>query len=74
MSESRSYHDVEVEYEGGRFHIFDMPYSWHLTCTRAGGWELWDMWCAEGKLLAGEFNKRKPLRVYVAGVLICGKD
>lgn len=71
MSEDRSYHDVEVEYGGKRFRLFDVSYGLRLTCTRAGGWELWNMWEGKEEFLAGEFRD-PPLRVYVAGVLICG--
>jgi len=67
-----SYRDVEVEYKGDRFSLFD-SYALRLTCTCAGGWELWNTWEGKEELLAGEFDV-VPLRVYVAGVLVCGDD
>ena len=71
MSESKSYHDVEVEFNGNRFSLFG-AYTYRLTCTCAGGWELWGLLDGKEKLLAGEFDEA-PLRIYVDGVLICGK-
>lgn len=64
-----SYHDVEVEFGEVREKVFNLPFNIKLTCTRVGGWELWD----QDKLLAGEYGE-VPLKVYVAGNLICGKS
>lgn len=72
MSENKSYHGVEVEYGGNRISLFG-SYSLRLTCTCAGGWELWGLLDGKEKLLAGEFDV-VPLRVYVDGILICGDD
>lgn len=71
-SVDRSYHDVEVEFSGKRMRLFDASYGLLLSCTRCGGWELWNRWGGKEELLAGEYNEI-PLRVYVAGILICGK-
>lgn len=66
-----SYHDVEVEFNGLRVALFDASWGLRLTCTRFGGWELWNLWDGKEALLAGEYNA-VPLRVYVSGVMICG--
>lgn len=72
-----SYHDVEFEFEGQpRIKLFDAPFNVMITCTRVGGWELWEMRGAEGpneRILAGEY--RKPsLRIWVAGNLVVDGD
>lgn len=66
-----TYHDVEVEFDGNRIRIFNGGYGLRLTRTRAGGWELWNATSGRDELLAGEFHT-VPLRVLVAGVVICG--
>jgi hypothetical protein len=71
-SVDRSYHDVEVEFSGKRIRLFDASYGLLLSCTRCGGWELWNRLGGKEELLAGEYNEIQ-LRVYVAGILICGK-
>lgn len=71
VSKSRSYHDVEVEFDGKRVRLFDAGYGLMLTCTRMGGWELWNKWAGKEELLAGEYHTI-PLRVIVDGVVVCG--
>lgn len=68
-----SYHDVSVEW-GGRAPelLFNLPFNLMLTCTRCGGWELYDnVGQPTERLLAGEYNDAK-LIVRVAGEVICG--
>jgi hypothetical protein len=71
----RTYHDVEFQIgDGPRERIFNEGYSLMITCTRAGGWELWGGTSHdtnERVLMAGEYNA-VPLCLYVAGVQICG--
>lgn len=65
-----SYHDLHITTADlSRSSIFDLPYGLLVTCTRTGGWELWDR--SEGKedLLAGEFGD-KGLRLDVGGHVI----
>lgn len=68
---SPSYHDVHIQTKQiPRKSIFDLPFNVMLTCTRLGGWELWEA----GKLLAGEYDPPNAplgcLRVDVAGHVI----
>lgn len=70
----RSYHDVVVHVAGGRaYRIFDSAYGLRLTCTRAGGWELWNVWGGKEELLAGEYGSTR-LSVVVDGIVICGES
>jgi hypothetical protein len=68
-----SYHDVEVEFAGKRYRLFDESYGLRLICTRAGGWELWNVWNGVEELLAGEYNEI-PLTIFVDGKIICGSS
>jgi hypothetical protein len=67
-AEPRSYHDIEVEFDGKRVRLFDAPFSWNLMCARTTGWQLRE----NETLLAGEYDTML-LRVYVAGQLVCGR-
>ena len=53
-----SYHDLEIETaEIPKTSIFNLPYCLRVTCTRTGGWELWDWSVKEGyRLVAGEYD------------------
>lgn len=73
MENKRTYHDVEVEFGGKRIRLFDASYGLLLRCTRATGWELWNTWDGTEELLAGEYHTT-PLRVFVAGVVVCGPN
>ena len=67
LTEERfSYHDVVVSFGDKKIPLFDASYGLMLTCTRAGGWELWNRWGGTEELLAGEFNE-VPLTIEVAG-------
>lgn len=61
-----SYHDIFVTTETiKRTSIFNLPFRLMVTCTRTGGWELWN-----GKqVMAGEFDTN-GLRIDVSGVVI----
>lgn len=63
-----SYHDVVCIFDGQRVRIKD-NYAYKLTCTRAGGWNLW--WEREGKseLIAGEHDYPK-LEIEVNGIKV----
>lgn len=69
----RTYHDVEVEWGGKRVRLFDAGYGLLLTCCRVAGWELWNRWGGKEELLAGEYHTT-PLKVFVAGQLVCGRE
>lgn len=64
-----SYHDIVVYCDGQRYELGTDSYSLMLTCTRAGGWELWD--CREC-LIGGQFHSAQ-FSLEIAGVLVCGK-
>jgi hypothetical protein len=54
-----SYHDLHITTETiSRMSIFNLPFNLIVTCTRTGGWELWDATggLKDAKLLAGEYN------------------
>lgn len=63
-----SYHDLYVTTALiPRTRLFELPFKYIVTCTRAGGWEL--RLNVEDKLLAGEFHT-DGLRLDVDGVVI----
>lgn len=65
-----SYHDLHITTaEMPRRSIFNLPYNLMVTCTHAGGWELWRRGVFRETLLAGEFCSR-GLRIDVAGHVI----
>jgi hypothetical protein len=64
-----TYHDIELEFGSVKQKIFDLPHNLKLTCTRVGGWELWQ----QDRVIAGEYNDI-ALKIYVAGILICGES
>lgn len=71
---SASYHDLHITTEWlQRTSIFNMPLNLMVTCTRVGGWELWDTsgGMRDAKLLAGEYNDGHWLVLDVAGLVIC---
>lgn len=48
-----SYHDLHITTRNfPRTALFNLPYDLMITCTRVGGWELWQ----NNKLIAGEFD------------------
>jgi hypothetical protein len=69
--EDPTYHDVVVQIKGQDYRLFDHSYGLRLTCTRAGGWELWNMWGGKEELLGGEFAGLGPFSISVQGMLIC---
>lgn len=68
-----SYHDVSVEW-GGRAPelLFNLPFNLMLSCTRVGGWELYQHDGKDYLRIAGEYHTTK-LIVRVAGEVICGE-
>jgi hypothetical protein len=60
MKDGRSYHDLHITTENiPRTSIFNLPYNLTVTCTRIGGWELWDRDGMQGwNLLAGEYDSK----------------
>jgi hypothetical protein len=55
-----SYHDLHITTEHiPRTPIFNLPFSLMVTCTRTGGWELWNVseGIAKAKLVAGEYSE-----------------
>jgi len=56
-----SYHDLHITTTSiERTSIFDLPYNLLVTCTRAGGWELWDH-DRKAPAIAGSFKDPGPL-------------
>jgi hypothetical protein len=74
---NNSYHDIYVSYvdrEGHhlKFRLFDAPCNYRITCTRAGGWELWHHTLGkEPKLLAGEYNEIQLTVSLTDGTYLC---
>jgi hypothetical protein len=66
-----SYHDLYITTKAiERTSIFDLPFGFMLTCTRAAGWELWnDPYGKKPSLVAGEYDTN-GLRLDVAGHII----
>jgi hypothetical protein len=61
-----SYHDLYIETkELKRTSIFNLPFAVLVTCTRVGGWQVWN----RKELIAGEFDY-KGLRLDVHGIVI----
>lgn len=70
MMETPSYHDLYITTdETPRISIFNLPFGVRVTCTRTGGWEIWDHSTKPERLLAGEYDD-KGLRLDVNGVVI----
>ena len=68
MSKPHSYHDLEIETaEIPKTSIFNLPHGLKVTCTRTGGWELWDF----GVKVAGEYDTNW-LRLTVGDTVIVG--
>ncbi len=66
-----SYHDLEIETAHmSRTSIFDLPYGLEVTCTKVGGWQLWNTnFKPTAELLAGEYDENW-LRLFVGGATI----
>ena len=65
-----SYHDLYITTSKiPRTSIFNLPYGLSVTCTRTGGWELWNGMTPGAKLLAGEYDN-EGLRLDVDGTVI----
>lgn len=61
-----TYHDLYITTaEMVRTSIFDLPFDMMVTCTRVGGWELWQ----DRVLIAGEYHD-DGMRLDVAGHVI----
>lgn len=67
-----SYHDLHITTATmPRTRIFDLPYSTRVTCTRCGGWEVWEVQDGTERQLAGEYaGAGKGLRLDVSGHVI----
>jgi len=73
MTKPKSYHDLYITTaEIERASIFDLAFNCLLTCTHAGGWELWLAVDDTGKreVAAGEYDTR-GLRLDIDGYVIC---
>lgn len=68
-SPSPNYHHLFVTTRSiERTRFSELSFRYKVTCTRVGGWELWE----GDKLVAGEFDTiSAPLRLDVNGVVIC---
>lgn len=69
--EAPSYHDVVVHFGEQSIRLCDASYGLRLTCTRAGGWDLWNVWRGDEKLLGSEYGD-EPFCIEVRGVAVCG--
>lgn len=73
-----SYHDLHITTKDlPRTSIFNLPFSLHVTCTRSAGWELWERYRGEDKLLASEYPSaggESWLRLDVAGHVIVDSE
>lgn len=69
--DDRTYHDIVVFVDGAAYRVAD-NYAYQLTCTRAGGWELWWVWGNEERQIGGEYHGNAEFRIEVAGVVVCG--
>ena len=65
-----SYHDVKV-YIGNVVYIISDNYALHLSCSKAAGWRLWQIWNNKEQLLGGEFDG-EPFCIEVSNIVICG--
>lgn len=74
MVDLPTYHDLHITTpELPRTSIFNLPFNVQVTCTRAGGWQVWHRpdRDSEDVLLAGEYaGDDKALRLDVAGHVI----
>lgn len=74
MSDAPSYHDLHITTPDlPRTSIFNLPFNVQVTCTRAGGWQVWHRPVREAQdvILAGEYaGNEKALRLDVAGHVI----
>lgn len=59
MSET-SYHDVIV-YVGNVAYKPSENFGLLLTCTKVGGWELWNRWYGKETKIGGEFDGEAAL-------------
>lgn len=70
---SPSYHDLHITTPKlTRKSIFNLPFRVEITCTRAGGWQVWAK-KEDGlpdELLGAEYNYDLPLILDVAGHVI----
>lgn len=66
----KSYHSVKVTVGDKEYKIFDSSYSLILTCTRTGGWELWEKREGTETLLGQEFGTALFL-IEADGQIIC---
>ena len=67
-----TYHDVVVYVDGQEYCLSD-HYGLELTCTRAGGWQLWNTWnkaLDQAVQIGGEYHGG-DFRIEVAGHVIC---
>ncbi len=64
-----SYHDVEVIIDGKSYKISE-DYTYQLTCTRSGGWNLWHILQSESKLIGGEYTLN-DFTIKIKGTVIC---
>ena len=67
-----TYHDLHITTPDiPRTRISDLSFGYEILCSRAGGWQLWDMRLGyrNAVLVAGEYAE-VPLRLDVAGHVI----
>lgn len=75
MTNHPSYHDLHITLPGmKRTPIFNLPFSVQVTCTRVGGWEVWNTYGSPDpkhwELLGSEYGGEKSLRLDVNGKVI----
>lgn len=66
-----SYHDLYITTpDVPRTSIFNLPYSVLVQCTRAGGWEVWEIWDGKERKLGSELGEENGLILDVNGYVI----
>ena len=67
----RSYHNITVIVDGEEYKI-DTNYCYLLTCTKVGGWQLFNRWDGTEFLIGGEFDSEEFI-IKCGEVIVCGK-
>ena len=65
----KTYHDVIVYIQEKAYRIAD-DYTYQLTCSKIGGWQLWQLRDNKEELIGGEYDSDN-FRIEVAKEIIC---
>jgi hypothetical protein len=66
-----SYRDVDVEVDGKHYFVWK-DYAKQIVCTKAGGWQLYNVLDGKNTLIGGEFDSSK-FNIRVKNRIVCGK-